>query len=114
MQSANRAGTSLCEVLLALALLSATAAWGLRAAAQAERAMGDMRRHQAALHRAERVLADLDALPCDSLSIVRATVEPRWRISAARDHRGDAYSDDVELTSRLGDTVRLHRGGWCD
>lgn len=110
----ERVGTSLCEVLLALVLLSATAAWGLQAAAAAERTLGDTQRQRAGLHRAERALADVDALPCDSISVARTIVEPRWRISVARDHDGHAYSDDVVLSARVGDSVRLHRGGWCD
>ncbi|MBC7844454.1 MAG: hypothetical protein H7099_19250 [Gemmatimonadaceae bacterium] len=110
----QRVGTSLCEVLLALALLSATAAWGLQAAAAAERALGDAQRGRSALHRAERALADVDALPCDSINLARSIVEPRWRLSVARDHDGQAYSDDVVLRAPGGDSVRLHRGGWCD
>lgn len=110
----ERVGTSLCEVLLALALLSATAAWGLQAAAAAERTLGDAHRQRSALHRAERALADVDALPCDSINLVRTIVEPRWRLSVARDHDGQAYSDDVVLRASAGDSVRLHRGGWCD
>jgi hypothetical protein len=114
MQPTNRPGTSLCEVMFALVLLATTAAWGLQAAAQAERAFGDLRRRQAALHRAERAIADFNALPCDSLSISRTIVEPRWRIEATRDHNGLAYSDDIQLTTNSADTVRLHQGGWCD
>ncbi len=110
----NRVGTSLCEVLLALVLLSATAAWGLRAAAAAERVLGDTHRQRTQLHRAERALADLDALPCDSINIARTIVEPRWRIAVARDHDGLAYSDDIVLRATTGDSVQLHRSGWCD
>jgi hypothetical protein len=111
----NRVGTSLCEVLLALVLLAATAGWGLQAAAAAERTLGRTERHRAQLHRAERAMADLDALPCDSINLARAIVEPRWRIAATRDHDGLAYSDDVVLRSvGLRDSVQLHRGGWCD
>ena len=107
-------GTSLCEVLLALTLLSATAAWGLQAAAAAEHALGKSHNKRQALHRAERALDDLNALPCDSINIVRTITEPRWRITATRDHDGLAYADDIALRTTLGDTVRLHRGGWCD
>ncbi len=110
----HRRGTSLCEVLLALVLLSASAAWGLQAAAAAERAVGAARARRAALHRAERALADLDALPCDSINIVRASSEPRWHLTARRDHDGLAYSDDVALRDARGDTVRLRRAGWCE
>jgi hypothetical protein len=102
-------------VMLALVLLSATAAWGLQAAAAAERSLGTTERHRAQLHRAERALADLDALPCDSINISRSIAEPRWRLAVTRDHDGFAYSDDVVLRA-LGtrDSVQLHRGGWCD
>ena len=110
----RRPGTSLCEILLALVLLAATAAWGLRAAAAAERALGQTKARRVALHRAERALADLDALPCDSVSVTRNTTEPRWHIEARRDRTGLAYSNDVALSDRRGDTVRVHRGGWCD
>lgn len=110
----HRVGTSLCEVLLALVLLSATAAWGLQAAAAAERTLGDSQRKRMALHRAERALADLDALPCDSINIWRVIVEPRWRISVQRDHDGPVYSDDIVLRQSTGDSVRVHRGGWCN
>ena len=110
----RRPGTSLCEILLALVLLSATAAWGLQAAAAAERAVGSSRAHRASLHRAERALADLDALPCDSINITRTIRERRWQLTAQRDHDGLAHSDDVELHDLRGDTVRLHRAGWCE
>ena len=110
----RRPGTSLCEILLALVLLAATAAWGLRAAAAAERALGQTRIQRAALHRAERALADLDALPCDSITVTRNATEARWHIEARRDHVGLAFSTDVALRDRRGDTVRVHRGGWCE
>jgi Tfp pilus assembly protein PilV len=113
-QSHRRSGTSLCEVLLALVLLAATAAWGLQAAAAAERALGRTSARRTALHRADRALAELNALPCDSINVVRSVVEPRWSIDARRDHDGLAYSDDVVLRLRSGDTLRAHRGGWCD
>jgi hypothetical protein len=109
-----RRGTSLCEVLVALVLLSATAAWGLQAAAAAEAALGAARVRQTQLHRAEWALAELDALPCDSINISRTIIEPRWRITVERDHDALSYRDDVLLQSARGDTVRLHRGGWCN
>jgi hypothetical protein len=112
--SHDRAGHSLCEVLLALVLLSATASWALSAVSAAERAMGSAGARRAALHRAERALADLDALPCDSINIVRSITEPKWRIFVQRDHDGLSYADDVVLRTVRGDSVRLHRGGWCD
>ena len=110
----TRLGTSLCEVLLALTLLSATAAWGLQAAAAAEKSLGKSHNRREALHRAERALDDLNALPCDSINITRTINEPRWRITATRDHDGLSYADDITLRTTLGDTVQLHRGGWCD
>jgi Tfp pilus assembly protein PilV len=110
----HRRGTSLCEVLLALVLLSATAAWGLQAAAAAERAVGSALAHRAALHRAERALADLDALPCDSVTVARTTGERRWQLTARRNQDGPAQSDDIELHDLRGDTVRVHRARWCE
>lgn len=110
----DRRGTSLCEVLLALVLLTATASWALQAAAAAERAIGTADRHRQMLHRAEQALAELHGLPCDSLSIVRSIREPRWVLRSVRDHDGLAYSDDVSIRATGGDSVRLHRGGWCD
>jgi hypothetical protein len=110
----TRRGTSLCEVLVALVLLSATAAWGLQAATAAEAALGAARVRQTQLHRAEWALAELDALPCDSINISRTIVESRWRLSVERDHDALSYRDDVILQSQRGDTVRLHRGGWCN
>jgi len=110
----DRRGTSLCEVLMALVLLAATASWALQAAAVAERAIGNAERHRQLLHRAEHALAELHGLPCDSLSVVRTVREPRWVLLSARDHDGLAYSDDVSIRATDGDSVRLHRGGWCD
>jgi Tfp pilus assembly protein PilV len=110
----DRIGTSLSEVLLALVLLSATAAWGLQATAAAERAVGTARAHRAALHRAERALADLNALPCDSLAGTRTVTEPRWHVTAERRRTGTYASDDVRLSSTRNDTIALHRSQWCD
>ncbi len=107
-------GTSLCEVLVALVLLSATAAWALQATAAAEVALGKSRARHAELQRAERALADLDALPCDSINISRTITEPRWRIAIDRDHHGLSYDDAVVLRTARGDSVRVHRGGWCN
>ncbi|MDZ7632773.1 MAG: hypothetical protein U5K74_15910 [Gemmatimonadaceae bacterium] len=111
--SHHRHGTSLCEVLFALVLLTATAGWAFAAVAAAERALGHTSAQRSALHRAERVLADLDALPCDS-SIVRTASEARWRIVAARRRDGHVYIDDVVLHTARGDTIRTRHGGWCD
>jgi Tfp pilus assembly protein PilV len=110
----DRAGTSLCEVLLALLLLSATAAWGLSAAAAAERTLGNSQRRSDALHRAQRTLADLQALPCDSSSATRSISEPRWEISAQRSTLANVRSDDVQVRSQTGDTVTVHKNLWCD
>lgn len=114
MHTVHRHGSSLCEVLLALALLSATAAWGLAAATAAERAVGRTNAHRAALHRAERALADLDALPCDSANITRNTSEPRWRVLARRTTTtATGYRDDILLHTTLGDSIRVQSAGWC-
>ncbi len=113
MHTVHRHGNSLCEVLLALALLSATAAWGLAAATAAERAVGQSNARRAALHRAERALADLDALPCDSANLTRITREPRWQLLTQRTTTAAAYRDDILLHTRLGDSIRLQSGGWC-
>ncbi len=111
---ATRFGSSLCEVLLALVLLSAIASWALLATSAAERGLGHARLHRAALHRAERALADLNALPCDSINVTRSVREPRWQLALSRDHDGLAYRDEVTLRSTRGDSVRLAFGGWCD
>jgi Tfp pilus assembly protein PilV len=110
----KRFGTSLCEVLLALVLVSATASWALRATAATERALGNARHHQAARHRAERALADLNAMPCDSINVVRSVREPRWQLTLSRDHDGLTYRDEVFLHSARRDSMRLALGGWCD
>lgn len=108
-----RHGTSLVEVLFALVVLSATAAWALQAATVAERAAGRAHAGRAALHRAELALAALQSLPCDSINLARTEHEPRWRVISTRDHDGPAYSDDVLLVTRRADSIRVHRGGWC-
>jgi Tfp pilus assembly protein PilV len=110
----HRTGTSLCETLLALVLLAATAAWGLQAATAAQRAVGDARARQAALHRAQWALADLDAIPCDSTSAPRTLSEARWSLAIARTRDGHAYRDDVTLRAVRGDTLRLQHSAWCD
>lgn len=110
----RRNGTSLCEVVLALCLLSATSAWGLQAAAEAQHALGRTQAQRAALHRAQRALDDLDALPCDSSSVNRVATEMRWRITTRRTRTGRVYSDDVTLRTTLGDTTRVQHIGWCD
>ena len=109
-----RPGTSLCEVLLALVLMSATAGWAFAATAAATRASAAANQHRGALHRAELALADLHALPCDSINIVRSVHEPRWSLSLTRDHQGLSHRDDVLLRTPTGDSVRVQRTGWCD
>ena len=109
-----RNGNTLCEVLFALVILSATAAWGLAATAAAERALGTTAAHRASLHRAERALADLDALPCDSAAVTRSLVEPRWQVDARRSAGGAARIAHVSLRSVRRDTVQLHGASWCD
>ena len=110
----RRTGTSLCEVVLALCLLSATCAWGLQAAAEAQHALGRTQARRAALHRAQRELDDLAVLPCDSSSVDRVATEPRWRIATRRTRTGRTYSDNVTLRATAGDTTRVLRMGWCD
>lgn len=109
-----RVGSSLCEILVALVLLSTTAAWALQATATAERTLGRTANTRRALHRAARSLADLDALPCDSASVSRTTIEPRWQIDARRTAAANIRHDDVRLRSARGDTLVLHHDGWCD
>jgi hypothetical protein len=60
------------------------------------------------------VLADLDALPCDSTTSTRAISEPRWTISARRSQVAGAYHTDVTLRTLTGDSVSLHRAGGCE
>lgn len=110
----SRNGSTLCEVIVALVLLSATAGWGLAATAAAERALGSASAHRAALHRAERTLADLDALACDSSAVSRSIVEPRWRLDANRLADGAARAAHVTLQSTRHDTVQVHAAAWCD
>ncbi len=117
MSPANtaRAGNSLCEVLLALVLLSATAAWGIGATAAAERALGNAAFERAAQHRAERALADLDALPCDTSAIARSVREPRWLIALNTLRTGHGSRASVSLSSSArADSVQLSRTRWCD
>lgn len=109
----HRHGTSLCEVLLALLLLATTAGWALAATAAAERALGAARARRAALHRAERALADLGALPCDSVVAPGTTSERRWHIRTQRQHTSSVARDEVTLHSAVGDTIRLRQSSWC-
>lgn len=109
-----RLGNTLCEVLFALVLLSATAAWALAATAAAERALGSAQLHRASLHRAERALAEIDALPCDSTAVSRSALEPRWQLDARRSAQGTARSAHVTLQSRRRDSIQVHRASWCD
>jgi len=108
-----RHGTSLPETLLALVLLAALAAWALTAAMSAERHAGRASLRRAALHRAERALADLAALPCDTTHVSTAVIEPRWHLASSRAHAGASFHDMVRLESVRGDTVALHRSFWC-
>jgi hypothetical protein len=111
---AARPGTSLCEVLVALVLLSATAGWAFRATLATARAGVEAERRRTQLHRAELALAELHAMPCDSINIVRAVPERNWSLSLLRDHDGLSHRDEVVLRARTGDTVRVQRTGWCD
>jgi len=110
----TRVGSSLCEILLALVLLSTTAAWALQATATAERTLGRTANTRHALHRAERSLADLDALPCDSASFASTTIEPRWQLAVRRASAGNIHHDDVRLRFTRGDSLVLHHDGWCE
>jgi len=110
----TRVGSSLCEILVALVLLSTTAAWALQATATAERTLGRTANTRRALHRAERALADLDALPCDSTSFSRTTIEPRWQLAARRAPAAHLRHDAVRLRFTNGDSIVLHHDGWCD
>jgi len=109
-----RVGSSLCEILVALVLLSTTAAWALQATATAERTLGRTANTRRALHRAERSLADLVALPCDSASLTRTTVEPRWQLAARRASAAHIHHDEVRLRFTRGDSLVLHHHGWCE
>ncbi len=108
-----RTGTSLCEVLVALVLISATASWALQSAAVTERALGQARARRAALHRAALALEELQAVPCDS-TLSHLSVEARWQLQAARTRSGFRISDRVTLHARFGDTLALQRDAWCD
>ncbi len=108
-----RPGTSLPETLLALVLLSALAAWALAAAATAERRAGSTTLRRAALHRAERAIADLALRQCDSTVGGSTVVEPRWQVTSSRTRIGNTVHDLVRLQSVRGDTVALQRGYWC-
>lgn len=107
-------GTTLAEVLVALVLVSIGGAWTLHATAAAQRSLGHSFRTIAALNRASLALAQLHSLPCDSVTVARTTAEPRWIISARRTRTSHTYDDAVELRTRLGDTIRAARQGWCD
>jgi hypothetical protein len=109
----RRPGNSLCEVLVALTLVASASAWALQAAVISQRGLGRSQRQRASLHRAERVLSELNALPCDSISIARTLTEPRWQLAIERDQDGPAYNDLVILRTSVGDTVRVSRSGWC-
>jgi Tfp pilus assembly protein FimT len=110
---AVRSGTTFPEVLVALVLLSATAAWSFAATLASTRSTVSADRLRAARHRADLALAELHALPCDSINVVRVVREPRWTVSLTRDHQGQSHRDEVLLRTTGGDSVRVHRSGWC-
>ncbi len=112
--SRPRRGTSFCEVLLALVLMSATAAWAFAATLASTRTSVHTDRERAALHRAELALGELHALPCDSTHIVRSIREPRWTLALTRDRQGLSHRDEVVLRPTTGDSVRVQRTGWCN
>jgi hypothetical protein len=112
-QARRRRGSSLIEVLMALVVLAATAAWSLGAVVAAERALGASDAHRAALHRAERALTDLEMVPCDSLVTTPPLREPRWHLIATRTRAGDVVHDAVRVQPLTGDTVAVSRAVWC-
>ena len=109
----GRKGTSLCEVLLALVLITLSAGWSLQATAATERALGVARGHRDAMQRATFALAELHSLPCDSASAARLFSEPRWQLTVRRTGSTAVRSDAVVLYSRRGDTVTAIRHRWC-
>jgi type II secretory pathway component PulJ len=109
----HRHGTTLLELLLALVLITAAAGWALQAAGAAERSVGAERLRLDALHRAEVMLSELHALPCDSTSVARASTEPRWHLTGSRRSAGPVASSTVQLHTRRGDTVTTQRLAWC-
>ena len=109
----RRIGTSLCEVLLSLVLITLLAGWALQASAATERALGVSRARLDATQRATFALAELHALPCDSASAARLITEPRWQLRAQRSGASAARSDEVVLHGRRGDTVTAGRHRWC-
>lgn len=110
-----RHGMTLVEVLVALTILAATAAWSLLAVAAAQRALGAAELHRAALRRAELALATLDDAPCDSAVAPQSTRELRWRITTARTRAGVLASTSATVipVSTRTDSVRARRLEWC-
>jgi len=108
-----RNGTSLCEVLLALVIVSVAAGWSLQATAATERALGVSRGHLDAQQRATFALAELHSLPCDTAVAARTLTEPRWQLIARRTGSPAVRSDAVVLHARRGDTVTTGRHRWC-
>jgi Tfp pilus assembly protein PilV len=112
--SHHRQGTSLCEMLVALTLLSATAAWGLAAAAAAERSVAAAQRRTLALHRAEAALSGVASLSCDSSTVTTYTVEPRWDIAAQRSTVGHVRQSVARVVTRTADSLTVSHSAWCD
>ncbi|MCC7053332.1 MAG: prepilin-type N-terminal cleavage/methylation domain-containing protein [Gemmatimonadaceae bacterium] len=109
----RRAGMSLAEVLVALVVLAATAAWSLTAAAGALRAITLRDAHRLAVQRAELGLATLEALDCDSIAVPPLPRERRWVVRQARRRHGAAVHDAVSVLPVAADSVTLHRDAWC-
>ena len=109
----HRAGSSLCEVLVALTIASAVAGVALSVTAASERIVGQVRLDRAALHRASLALAAVHAAPCDSMIPARTVVEPRWRVTTTRDVQGFATRDRVWVRTARGDTLNRRASGWC-
>ncbi len=111
--AADRPGITLIETLVALVLVAMVASWSLGAAAAAERALGLSLLRRAALHRAARALADVEAAPCDSLAGATTKDESRWRVAAKRVTAGNVQSHVVLLKTVRGDSIALGRSRWC-
>ena len=109
----HRAGSSLCEVLVALTIASAVAGVALSVTAASERIVGQVRLDRAALHRASLALAAVHAAPCDSMILAHTVVEPRWRVTTTRDVQRRATRDRVWVRTARGDTLSRRASGWC-
>jgi Tfp pilus assembly protein PilV len=110
---ARRAGSSLCEVLVALTLVSAVAAAALTVTAASERIVGQARQRRAALHRVSLALATMRGVRCDSAIAPRTVVEPRWQVTSWRDAQGSSRRDRATIRTARGDTLTRVLSRWC-